>query len=732
MKNITQVEIIKYLTILELPTNQIINNDIVKRQYRKLCKIYHPDVSKEDSFKNGDKFKILNEANEYISSNIEYVNIIIQNLYSGNIFTNNTYQQTYYEQKKNQEQERQEQERQEQKRQEQEREKQEKEKANSLKNEYISKLNKYLSTDFLKNYSEANKEILIDIVKNSIAKIEESNLISIIKDVFNDILIRLNKVKTLEQEEQFIKKKIKVIKAFSIFIVTSLFFLLTIYITNEFLLKATITFESNGGSIIEEIRDYKNKPLGELPTPIKEGYIFDGWYSDMSYTKKITELKVDKFNSTIYAKWIPIYKLKKIINSFNQYILEPYQEGTIINSLEDLNYEGYYFDGWFLDSSFQEQLQYPINIINDINIYGKLTKKCKVEFYDYFGNIIDTKEVRTGTKVDSIQYSAIGYNFNGWYNINDLKVAFPYTINDNISFYSKWDYFGIGTKEQPYEVYNEHQLMNIENSNKYYIVKQDFSISKSFSTINTFSGVLDFNNKTINNINNSYENSIIMTNYGELKNLNYTGIIKSNNLNSANYNNSWPENIDNIFGILVVNNLGLIENCNLVNMNIEFNVHNTIIGLIAGGGNGTINNCTISGTVKSMGTQTVIAGIIGYGGRVSNCTNNSDITNTSSYVAGISIQSFDINNCINYGNMVGIRYAGGISIITDTYNLKNCTNYGNITSSGGRATYRYGDDHNNYSSGILVLYQGEFPVNCKNYGIIKGAKIGGIVAEYMD
>lgn len=223
-----------------------------------------------------------------------------------------------------------------------------------------------------------------------------------------------------------------------------------------------------------------------------------------------------------------------------------------------------------------------------------------------------------------------------------------------------------------------------------------------------------------------------MTNYGELKNLNYTGIIKSNNLNSVNSNNSWPENIDNIFGILVVNNLGLIENCNLVNMNIEFNVHNTIIGLIAGGGNGSINNCTISGTVKSMGAQTVIAGIIGYGGRVSNCTNNSDITNTSSYVAGISIKSFDINNCINYGNMVGIRYAGGISIITGTYNLKNCTNYGNITSSGGRATYRYGDDHNNYSSGILVLYQGEFPVNCKYYGIIKGAKIGGIVAEYMD
>lgn len=65
----------------------------------------------------------------------------------------------------------------------------------------------------------------------------------------------------------------------------------------------TLTFETNGGSAIGKITEDYGKTIdlsGYLPT--REGYDFNGWYSDKELTRKITEVKLNG-NKTIYAGW---------------------------------------------------------------------------------------------------------------------------------------------------------------------------------------------------------------------------------------------------------------------------------------------------------------------------------------------------------------------------------------------------------------------------------------------
>lgn len=73
------------------------------------------------------------------------------------------------------------------------------------------------------------------------------------------------------------------------------------------MLKGTITFDANGGSVDTKSMQYEcGKPAGELPVPTKRGLLFDGWYTASeggkiySANKPIHEVG----DITLYAHWI--------------------------------------------------------------------------------------------------------------------------------------------------------------------------------------------------------------------------------------------------------------------------------------------------------------------------------------------------------------------------------------------------------------------------------------------
>lgn len=65
----------------------------------------------------------------------------------------------------------------------------------------------------------------------------------------------------------------------------------------------TITFKTNGGSDIKTVKKVKNSIVDlSKYIPEKEGYIFDGWYTDSAFTNKVNKIQI-KSNVKLYAKW---------------------------------------------------------------------------------------------------------------------------------------------------------------------------------------------------------------------------------------------------------------------------------------------------------------------------------------------------------------------------------------------------------------------------------------------
>ncbi|MBQ9535874.1 MAG: InlB B-repeat-containing protein [Clostridia bacterium] len=64
----------------------------------------------------------------------------------------------------------------------------------------------------------------------------------------------------------------------------------------------TLTYNTNGGSAVTATKHNSGTTVNLTATPTREGFTFDGWYSDASLTNKITSIKMDG-NKTVYAGW---------------------------------------------------------------------------------------------------------------------------------------------------------------------------------------------------------------------------------------------------------------------------------------------------------------------------------------------------------------------------------------------------------------------------------------------
>lgn len=75
-------------------------------------------------------------------------------------------------------------------------------------------------------------------------------------------------------------------------------------VINENIEVYTVTLDANGGSVTQtEINVSPGKTYGYLPTPVKEGAIFLGWYTE-SGVKIASHTKYNgSAEHTLYARW---------------------------------------------------------------------------------------------------------------------------------------------------------------------------------------------------------------------------------------------------------------------------------------------------------------------------------------------------------------------------------------------------------------------------------------------
>lgn len=143
-----------------------------------------------------------------------------------------------------------------------------------------------------------------------------------------------------------------------------------------------ITFNPNGGSLsTTEITGYCNQVLGDLPTPTRTDYSFDGWFTEESGGTQITSETV--LNRTedlqLYAHWTR----NSFVITFNANggSVTPTQVNSYCNqALGELpipTRDYYSFDGWFTEATGGEAITADsvYTTVNNFTAYAHWTQK---------------------------------------------------------------------------------------------------------------------------------------------------------------------------------------------------------------------------------------------------------------------------------------------------------------------------------------------------------------------
>lgn len=111
----------------------------------------------------------------------------------------------------------------------------------------------------------------------------------------------------------------------------------------------------------------------------EEGYTFDGWYADDTYTTKFDFTKPIKRNTTVYAKWTAKdYEVSFITEHGKTPTSQNVKYNGTATNPGELTAEGYTFIGWYADKDHNTKFDFTQPIKSNTTVYAKWEKNAPV------------------------------------------------------------------------------------------------------------------------------------------------------------------------------------------------------------------------------------------------------------------------------------------------------------------------------------------------------------------
>ncbi len=197
--------------------------------------------------------------------------------------------------------------------------------------------------------------------------------------------------------------------------------------------------DSNGSS--KTISVDSEGTFDSLPTPVREGYTFDGWYTKevggAVVTASTTYKTVDV--TTLYAHWTPRqYKITFVLGNGESNVVLEQAYGTKIVAPTGFTKANSTFDGW------SEEVPETVPA-NDMTFTAKWkVSSYTVNFNSNGGTACNSRSVTYGSTYGDLPVpSRTGYQFQGWYFDNgsynsQVTSASQVSITGDITVYAKW------------------------------------------------------------------------------------------------------------------------------------------------------------------------------------------------------------------------------------------------------------------------------------------------------
>ena len=108
-----------------------------------------------------------------------------------------------------------------------------------------------------------------------------------------------------------------------------------------------------------------------------EGYTFDGWYTDDTYSTEFDFTQPIKSNTTVYAKWTANdYEVSFITEHGDAPASQNVKFNGTVTDPGKLSAEGYTFDGWYTDDTYSTEFDFTQPIKSNTTVYAKWEKNA--------------------------------------------------------------------------------------------------------------------------------------------------------------------------------------------------------------------------------------------------------------------------------------------------------------------------------------------------------------------
>jgi len=210
----------------------------------------------------------------------------------------------------------------------------------------------------------------------------------------------------------------------------------------------TVTFESNGGTVVDAQIIVKGGKATAPDNPTKEHYTFDAWYHDATFTNAVS-FAVDEFedSATLYAKWTPVSYTATF--EAGEGLTDPDAQtityGNLVTVPVAPSNPGYLLTHWSLDVAGEEPFNFATDIIEeDTILYAQWAEAVTVTFNSNGGTAVAAQIIVEGGKATAPDNpTKEHYTFAGWfYDDGTFETAVDFStdvFNADDTLYAKWD-----------------------------------------------------------------------------------------------------------------------------------------------------------------------------------------------------------------------------------------------------------------------------------------------------
>ena len=144
--------------------------------------------------------------------------------------------------------------------------------------------------------------------------------------------------------------------------------------------KYTVQFVSDHGSFKDQtIKHGGTITTDKLTIPEVEGYTFDGWYADDTYSTKFDFTQPITGDTKVYAKWTAKdYEVSFITEHGDAPTSQNVKYNGTANDPGKLSEDGYTFGGWYTDETYKTKFDFSTAITGDTKVYAKWEKNAPV------------------------------------------------------------------------------------------------------------------------------------------------------------------------------------------------------------------------------------------------------------------------------------------------------------------------------------------------------------------